>query len=251
MQTKLNKMNKEQYLTELKRIQEEYLLETASFKIGDRIENNILNHVATVEDIYIRPNGDVIYEIDYIWGRIGLSSLCEGYDKNWTVIKDDLSPLMVEKLSLLRDFQEKYPYSHVGGSIGLMLHGQILKRDLSQSDLDITNFEEIQIKSDDENMKELNSSSTDFDSCVLLKRSKDSFLKVDLRISPEPSYEVVVFKGFTYNVSKLENILFWKKKYARKGIMKHCNDLITMGIWDETMTKERIITSDEDDELPF
>lgn len=244
-------MNKTQYLTELKRIQEEYLLENASFKIGDRIENNILNQVVTVEDIYIRPNGDIIYDVEYICGRRGLSTLCEGRDKNWTTIKDDLSPLMVEKLSLLRDFQEKYPYAHVGGSIGLMLHGQDLKRDLSTSDLDITNFEEIQIKSDDVDMKELNSSSTDFDSCVLLKGSKDLFLKVDLRISPEPSYETVVYKGFTYNVSKLENILFWKKKCASKGDMKHIKDLVTLGIWNESMLKEGVEPFGEDWELLF
>jgi len=43
-----------------------------------------------------------------------------------------------DKLSILREIQDKYPLSHVGGSIGLMLYGIDLKRDLSASDMDIT-----------------------------------------------------------------------------------------------------------------
>ena len=42
------------------------------------------------------------------------------------------------KLLALKEFQGKYPTSHVGGSIGLMLRGIDLKRDLLTSDLDIT-----------------------------------------------------------------------------------------------------------------
>ena len=42
------------------------------------------------------------------------------------------------KLEFLRDFQQQYPTSHVGGSMGLFLRGIDLKRDLTFSDLDIT-----------------------------------------------------------------------------------------------------------------
>jgi hypothetical protein len=45
---------------------------------------------------------------------------------------------MQYKLQILREFQTKYPDSHVGGSIGLYLHGIDLKRDISRTDLDIT-----------------------------------------------------------------------------------------------------------------
>ena len=48
-----------------------------------------------------------------------------------------MANLMQLKLDFLREFQSNYPKSHVGGSIGLMLHGVDLKRDLNLSDLDI------------------------------------------------------------------------------------------------------------------
>lgn len=47
-------------------------------------------------------------------------------------------------------------------------------------------------------------------------------------VCPEPSFTTVEFEGIKYNVSLLNNILFWKKKYARKGVQKHIDDLITI-----------------------
>ena len=46
-----------------------------------------------------------------------------------------------KQLKVLRAFQNKYPKSHVGGSIGLRLLGVDLKRNLYYSDLDITTSE--------------------------------------------------------------------------------------------------------------
>ena len=50
-----------------------------------------------------------------------------------------------QKLEAVKDFQIKYPTSHVGGSVGLFIRGIDVKRSLNNSDLDITI---------DENMKD-------------------------------------------------------------------------------------------------
>jgi len=51
---------------------------------------------------------------------------------------------------------------------------------------------------------------------------------MEIRVCPEPSFTVVEHEGHSYNVSLLSNILFWKRKYARKGVQKHIDDLITI-----------------------
>lgn len=129
------------------------------------------------------------------------------------------------KLEFLRDFQKQHPTSHVGGSMGLFLRGIDLKRDLTYSDLDITidemNFEET--------LKyESRSGGNDFDFSLKHMFPNNYYLKFDVRINPEPSFEKVEFDGHFYNVSKLRDILFWKQKYSNKGVGKHTNDLITI-----------------------
>ncbi len=134
---------------------------------------------------------------------------------------------MQYKLEMLREFQEKYPGSHVGGSVGLYLHGINLQRDISRTDLDITVpdfIEELKGVYDEDP-----SDASDFD-YVKMHKSKDYYFccKIEIRVCPEPSYTIVEFEGHTYNVSLLSNILFWKRKYARKGVQKHIDDLITI-----------------------
>lgn len=134
---------------------------------------------------------------------------------------------MQYKLEMLREFQAKYPDSHVGGSVGLYLQGIDLQRDISKTDLDITvpDFIEELKGAWDENP----SDASDFD-YVKMHKSKDNYFccKIEVRVCPEPSYTTVEFEGHTYNVSLLSNILFWKRKYARKGVQKHIDDLITI-----------------------
>jgi len=43
------------------------------------------------------------------------------------------TPILDLQLETIREFQEKYPKSHVGGSFGLFLLGYDLKRDMSES----------------------------------------------------------------------------------------------------------------------
>ena len=136
-----------------------------------------------------------------------------------------LNKMINSKLSFIRDFQQKHPTSHVGGSMGLFLRGIDLKRDLSISDIDIT-IDEMNIEQTQK--FELRSDSNDFDFSLKHHLGDGYYLKFDIRINPEPSFEIIEFDGEFYNVSKLRDILFWKQKYSNKGVEKHTNDLITI-----------------------
>jgi len=146
----------------------------------------------------------------------------------------------------LRDFQEKYPTSHVGGSIGLMIHGIDLKRELHKSDLDIT-IDEFKLEPNQTSYEE-RSDGNDFDYAIKkVYGNNDIYVKIDIRITPEPSFEVVEYDGYKYNVSRVKDILFWKKKYADKCVLKHIDDLKCI----ETGFREPEVTIINDDDLPF
>lgn len=157
------------------------------------------------------------------------------------------------KLQTLLDFQQKYPTSHVGGSIGLFIRGIDMQRSLRSSDLDIIidNFTEndcrcfVKRTENDCCCFVERSDNNDFD-FALKKCNNDGFCtKIDIRVRPESSFDVVEFEGKRYNVSKLRDILFWKNKYANKGNTKHKNDLVTIE------TGIRPIEIVESDGLPF
>lgn len=135
-----------------------------------------------------------------------------------------MNKLMKAKLDAIIEFQKLNPNAHVGGSIGLMIRGIDLQRDLTASDLDIT-VDEYQLQ-EKEGFEE-SSNVSDFDH-VLLRRDGDLYTRIDVRISPEPTFDVIEFEGQFYNVSKLRDILWWKQKYANKGIRKHMDDLETI-----------------------
>jgi len=129
-----------------------------------------------------------------------------------------------KKLEVLRKFQEENKNCHIGGSIGLMIHGISLGRDIFNSDLDITCPEDIKV-----NLKEYEdvSDGNDFDYAIRSISDSDGYYtKIDVRVCPEPSFEEIEYLGFKYKVSKIIDILFWKQKYANKGVVKHTNDLI-------------------------
>lgn len=131
-------------------------------------------------------------------------------------------------LKIVREFNEKYPGSHVGGSIGLFLHGFDLKRELRKSDLDITIPTPLPPSFQIENYEE-SSAFEDFDIQLRVYPEKNGlYIKVDINVNAEIGFDVIRFEGNQYNVSKKEDILSWKKKYAQKGIEKHINDLITI-----------------------
>jgi hypothetical protein len=127
--------------------------------------------------------------------------------------------LLTEKLKFLKEFQEEWPQSHIGGSLGLYLHRIILPRlenKWNNCDLDIViPFYKNQIITN-----EGETSNSDFDHYVI----KDG-IKIEIRISSEPQFVILYHNNIQYNVSKLSDILYWKNKYAQKGINKHIQDL--------------------------
>lgn len=149
------------------------------------------------------------------------------------------------KLEAIRKFQKNYPTSHVGGSLGLMIIGIDLKRSLIMSDIDITIDEYDNIIKD--NGLEQVSNNSDFDFSYRVNHTDNFYTKIDIRINPEPSFDVIEFCGYRYNVSKLRDILFWKQKYADKGLLKHKNDLITIKTGVRPL--EQVVINDDD--LPF
>lgn len=157
-----------------------------------------------------------------------------------------------DKLSILREIQDKYPMSHVGGSIGLMLYGVDLKRDISASDLDITCPFLIDYGVVDRYQD--SSMVSDFDGTFNVQSKESVFYhKIELRVSPEPSFQNVMHKGFVYNVSLYRDIIFWKEKYAAKGSQKHIDDLVVIrtGVRPEKEVKASASISDTDWDLPF
>jgi hypothetical protein len=152
-------------------------------------------------------------------------------------------PLIELKLEAIREFQKKHPTAHVGGSFGLMLRGVNLQRDLSESDVDMTMFEEFTITPPTSAKRY--GSSNDFDYIELVHTSVGDFVKIDVRVNPEPSFDVIEYQGHMYNVSKLRDILFWKQKYADKGVEKHIADLRTL------RTGVRNTDTNDFDDLPF
>lgn len=150
------------------------------------------------------------------------------------------------KFETILQFQKNYPTSHIGGSIGLLIRGIDLKRDLSDSDIDIT-IDEFYLPPSDLVIERANSS--DYDYSVTFHKESNYGLSVnmDIRISPEPSFEIVGFEGNKYNVFKLRDILFWKRKYAKREVIKHSDDLevIRTGIRKTKPVCETV------DDLPF
>jgi len=152
------------------------------------------------------------------------------------------------KLETLKEFQEKHPTAHVGGSIGLFLRGINLFRDLSKSDLDIT-IDEFVFENEALKDYEQRSDGKDFDYAIKKNLDNDLYVKLDIRVCPEPSFDVVEFEGVNYNVSKYRDIIFWKTKYASKGVSKHQEDLETIRTGVRPL--EPVSVDDDDDGLPF
>lgn len=131
-------------------------------------------------------------------------------------------------LELVRKIQTKYPLTHVGGSVGLFLHGIRLSRfgDYQKSDLDmITPYYVMMEAPDGSEMERISGkkSSNDFDDSWIIDG-----IKLDFRIDPYQRYEIVEYKGFKYKVSIFETIMAAKMKYAVLGQHKHKDDIREM-----------------------
>lgn len=162
---------------------------------------------------------------------------------------------MTERLKIIKQLQDKYPTSHVGGSIGLFLHGVDLQRDLSKSDIDMTVSEKIDFTQpiDIENLEE-SSRPEDFDYQFRFYPNAGSvYVKIDINIRPSKKFVLIVFDGIEYRVSRIEDIIAWKHFYSMKGKGKHTDDLETIrtGIRPKEEQKQVAYANDTVDDLPF
>src|SRR6188768_2295899 len=111
---------------------------------------------------------------------------------------------MERLLTIIREFQTKF-HTHVGGSVGLFLHGINLQRDLNKSDLDLTATKETLFVSD--NLTE-SSMTEDFD-FRFRYYDKSGYVKVDINIKPESKFSIINYNGFDYKVSLMEDIIYF------------------------------------------
>lgn len=145
--------------------------------------------------------------------------------------KEEITKQLLDEsfdLETLRDIQEQYPLCHVGGSVGLFLHGVRLDRwaDVNSSDLDVIFPYYIAPESTDKLTLDFASDKTsgnDFDYTFAVNGTK-----VDVKIEPKQRYEFITYNGFKYKVSPLLTILEAKMKYALLGQSKHSNDIKEM-----------------------
>ena len=124
---------------------------------------------------------------------------------------------MEKQLKIIQAIQKKYPDCHVGGSIGLFIHGIRLSRLSDKTDIDIIKFFD---NIPEDKKEEAESAGTDFDYAFNMNG-----IKIDIRIDPTQTYETKWFRGIQYRVSTLENIIKWKKTFAENGSEKHEKDL--------------------------
>jgi hypothetical protein len=175
-----------------------------------------------------------------------LEELSEDFFKEWDSHADERKEVRelrkIEKnlkLDAVKIIQTKYPTFHVGGSIGLFLHGIRLKRWINNksSDIDmiapyfiLPEFNSDEDDEDDEvdsEYKDAKKSGNDFDETFVLYGDFGS-VKIDYRIDPHQRYEIIEYKGFKYKVSPLMTIMDAKMKYAMNGQRKHAQDIKEM-----------------------
>ena len=190
-------------------------------------------------------------------------NIATGFSSVWlintlTKIDEETNKVMAEKLNLkaLREFQEKFPMCHAGGSLGLFLHGIRLERfnnaNGSDFDLVIPYFHLFEsVEGFTINWEDAKASGNDFDETFICVTKNGQF-KVDIKIDPKQRYEIIEYQGFKYKVSKLECILEAKIRYALgKFGKKHLQDIYEMTgktRWTALLDKKLV---KETDDLPW
>ena len=48
---------------------------------------------------------------------------------------------------------------------------------------------------------------------------------IDIKIDPKAKWEIVTYNNVMYRVAPVHEILYYKAKYAKKGNIKHINDI--------------------------
>lgn len=144
--------------------------------------------------------------------------------------KKELLSGKIEKnidLDTVKLLQTKYPLLHIGGSIGLYLHGVRLDRwAFKESDFDFITPYYFVIEPDDNlGIVHIDSkpSANDFDETMILNGRQ-----LDLRVDPKQRYEIIEHNGFKYKVSLFETIMEAKMRYSMNGQNKHRDDIREM-----------------------
>lgn len=147
------------------------------------------------------------------------------------------------RLTLIRKIQKEIPSSHVGGSIGLFLHGIDLGRNFIDSDLDLAlshptcNFLSIEnVKSDKERFyqKDKTKSCIEIDEIDYFadvnELNNQCEIKVEFKYDKTQTYKTIEFEGHSYRVTSKKTILGWKVLFASRGSKKHIDDLNKIGV---------------------
>jgi hypothetical protein len=149
-----------------------------------------------------------------------------------------------KRLRIYKKIQSMRPGCHIGGSIGLFLHGIDLGRNFADSDLDVcvsspsnrrielTGSPTEEILGIEEST--LSSSSdmdeTSFNSDLLDDSGTPIKIKIEYKLDPTQPYTLIEYKGNSYRVTKPEVIIGWKILFAMRGSKKNIEDLEKIGV---------------------
>jgi hypothetical protein len=139
------------------------------------------------------------------------------------------------RLEIYKEIESSHPGCHIGGSIGLFLHGIDLGRTFIDSDIDICSFKPYGKKLVDSRYTETDlASSTDMDEVCYKSEIKgdgvEKMIKIEYKYDKTQDFKLVEYKGVTYRVTLPEIILGWKVLFACRGSKKHREDLDNLGI---------------------
>ena len=149
-------------------------------------------------------------------------------------------------LRIYRELQIKHPHMHVGGSVGLYLHGINLARfhDAESPDIDIFHYEFLNLESKKIKYSR-RKSHEDFDAAYTCDGIGIDAMWV------RQAYCQIEFNGFVYNVTPLLLILRGKLNYALQGVEKHYNDIHEICNVLKYPTITPPIATLKEDDLPF
>lgn len=142
-----------------------------------------------------------------------------------------------KRLEIYKSIEEVHPGCHIGGSIGLFLHGIDLGRTFIDSDIDICSFRPNgkEFKDIQKRYSEIGlASSTDMDEVSyrseIEENGVDRRIKIEYKYDRTQDFNIIEYKGVTYKVTKPEIILGWKVLFASRGSKKHRADLDKLGV---------------------
>ena len=142
-----------------------------------------------------------------------------------------------KRLEIYKSIESVHPGCHIGGSIGLFLHGIDLGRTFIDSDIDICSF-----KPNGKEFKDLQkrysetglASSTDMDEVTYKSEIEEDGvekrIKIEYKYDRTQDFKLIEYKGVTYRVTLPEIILGWKVLFACRGSKKNREDLDKLGI---------------------